>query len=138
MVRIKGEQRYGKRKNGYSLQDVGASVKAYVEASRRASLSRGVLDSEAEKLYHCFRDYVKSMNCEQVQKSFSDFLAEFYSEVLGLDDKESRGIRSSLTRRFKKMIKKYNAGDSGNQRKLDEFLVSFSCTPVQSQSLKEE
>ena len=122
MVRIKGGKRCGKRNNGSSsLYDVRASVKAYVKARRRASLSRSVLDAEAEKLYHCFRDYVKSRKCEQAH-SFSDVLAGFYSEVLGLDDKESRRTRSSLTTRFKSMMRKYNIGDSGNQRKLDEFL----------------
>jgi len=32
-----------------------------------------------------------------------------------------------LTRRFKRIIRKYNASDSGNQRKLDELLLESSC-----------
>lgn len=92
----------------------------YVEARRRSNLSREVLDSEAKKLFSYFREYVQSKKGEQVQ-SFSEFLNGFYSEVLGLDGIDSRRIRSSLTRRFKKMLLRYNAGISENQRKLDEF-----------------
>jgi len=76
----------------------------YVEARRRSSLSREVLDSEAKKLFSYFLEYVQSRKGEQVQ-SFADLLEEFYSEVLGLDGIERRGIRSSLTRRFKKMLR---------------------------------
>jgi len=90
-----------------------------MEARRRSSLSREVLDSEAKKLFFYFREYVQSKKDEQVQ-SFTDVLAEFYSDV-GLDGNDSRGIKSSLTRRFKKMLRRYNAGSSENQRKLDEF-----------------
>jgi len=35
--------------------------------------------------------------------------------------------QKSLTRRFKRIIGKYNASDSGNQRKLDELLLESSC-----------
>jgi len=113
-------EKHTERKNAYPFSsDVKTSVKAYVEARLRSGLSREVLDSEAKRLFSYFREYAQSKKGEQVQ-SFTGVLAEFYSEV-GLDGIDSKGIRSSLTRRFKKMIRRYNAGNSENQRKLDEF-----------------
>ena len=94
-----------------------------MDARYKSRVSSEVLDFEAERLYFHFRDYVKSRKGEQAQ-SLSEVLAEFYSE-LGFDGVDSRGVRSSLTRRFKKLIRKYSASDSENQKKLDEFI--FIC-----------
>jgi len=49
-------------------------------------------------------DYVKSRKGEEVQ-SFSEVLAEFYSEVLELDGGD-RAVKTSLTKRFKKLMRK--------------------------------
>ena len=102
------------------MEELKSCLRRYVEAKRKSSLSRDVSDSEAEKLFSYFQEYVRSRRDEEVQ-SFADVLDGFYS-VLGLgSDIENRNIRSSLTKRFKRLVRKYNASDSGSQRKLDEF-----------------
>jgi len=78
------------------------------------------LDSETERLYSCFRDYVKSRRGEQIQ-NVSEILAEFYSEVLGLNG-DDRAVKSSLTRRFKRLMRKYNSSDPRYQKTLDDFI----------------
>ena len=90
----------------------------YMEARRAVHLSSEGLDSEAEKIYSCFWDYVKSRKEEK--QSLTEILNDFYSEALGLKEKD-RAIKSSLTRRFKKLAKKYNAGDPKYQKTLDNF-----------------
>ena len=79
------------------------------------------MGSEVEKLYPYFREYVKSRKDEGVQ-SFSEVLAEFYSEVLELND-EDKAVKSSITRRFKKLVKKHNVSDPRYQKTLDNFIA---------------
>lgn len=96
------------------------SLKAYVEARRRSRLNSEALDSEVERLYSCFRDYANSRKGEGVQ-SFSGVLAEFYSEALELDGADS-AVKRSLTRRFKKLMRKHDFSDPKYQRRLDEYI----------------
>lgn len=116
---ITGEEYSKDRHPPFPLKELKNSLHRYIEARSRSRLSSEILDSETEKLYSCFRDYVKSRKSEEVQ-GFSEVLAEFYSEVLGLNC-ENKDIKSSLTKRFKKLVRKYNVNDPQYQRTLDDF-----------------
>jgi hypothetical protein len=93
-----------------------------VKASHKSSISREILDSEAKKLYKCLVVYAKSYRDEGIT-DFSIILDSFYSDVLDLDPKlSSRGIKSSLTRRFKRLMRKNRVDDPKCQKTLDDFI----------------
>lgn len=79
------------------------------------------MDSEAEKIYFCFRDHVLTVNDGQPYK-FSEVLADFYTDTLNLKERD-RAVKSSLTRRFRKISRKYNVSDPKYQKTLDDSLT---------------
>lgn len=94
------------------------SLRKYIEARRGLRLNSEVMDSEAERIYSCFRDYVISVNDGRAHK-FSEVLADFYSDMLFLEDRD-RTVKSSLTRRFRKLSRKYNVSNPKYQKTLDD------------------
>ena len=101
--------------------DVELSLKRYSVARQKASLYSKTLQNESEKLFSHFVRYIKENNGEP--RGFSETVQAFYYDVLNMDcDFHDRTIRSSLTRRFRKLMKKYARDDSTEQAKLDGFM----------------
>jgi hypothetical protein len=80
-----------------------------------------VLDSEVERAHSCIRNYVRSRRGEK-EESFSNILAEFYSEALELNE-EDRVIKSSLARCFKKLMRKHNVSEPRHQKIMGDFVL---------------
>ena len=79
------KEKYEERPFSFSNSQLRDSLGRYIQARNDLRLNSEIMDSEAKKIYFCFRDYVKSTNDGRAHK-FSELLAGFYSEVLFLDE----------------------------------------------------
>ncbi len=78
------------------------------------------MDSEAANIYSGFRDYVKTAN-HGIADKLSDILADFFSFTLNLKERD-KAVKSSLTRRFRKLSRKYNVNNPEYPRTLDDLV----------------
>lgn len=102
--------------------NIQTSLKSYSIAQQKVSLYYKILQNESERLFSYFVGYVKENNGEP--RSFSETIRAFYYDVLNMDyDFHDRTIRSSLTKRFRKLLKRHTRDNSRNQVKLDDFLL---------------
>ncbi len=99
------------------------SIKRYADAMVKVGYYHKRLFDEAEKMFPYFVKYAKAEQQEK-QNSLPSIIDNFYFEVLGLScDSQDKSVRTSLTRRFKKLLKKHVIDDPKYQIKLDEFLL---------------
>ena len=101
--------------------DAQLSLKRYSISRQKVNLDLETLQNESEKLFFHFIRYAKENDGES--RGFSETVQGFYYDVLNLNcDFRDRTIRSSLTKRFKKLMKKYVRDNSTEQAKLDGFI----------------
>lgn len=101
--------------------NIQLSLKRYSISRQKANLYLETLQNESKKLFSHFIKYVKENNGEP--HGFSETVQAFYYDVLNMNcDFHDRTIRSSLTKRFRKLMKKYAEDDSTEQIKLDGFI----------------
>jgi hypothetical protein len=104
------------------LKEINESLKRYVDAKLKVETYRKRLYEEAEAMFPHFVKYVKAEQQES-QVSLPSIIDNFYYEVLGLShDSQDKSVRASLTRRFKKLMRKYVSDDPRYQIKLDKFM----------------
>lgn len=112
----------------FPIDELQDSVKRYVDAKMKTESYSKQLHEEAEKMFPYFVRYAKAEQ-QQNQTSLPSIIDNFYSDVLGLPcNAQDRFVRSSLTREFKKLLKKHVADDPRYQVKLDEFLKNSLVT----------
>lgn len=106
----------------FPIKELRESLKLYSEAKTKAGLYQQRLCDEAEKLFSHFIRYAKENAGEP--RGFSNTVEAFYYDVLNMTcDFHDRTIRSSLTKRFKKLMKKSIGNNSDDQVKLDDFML---------------
>ena len=99
------------------------SLKNYADAKMKADLYLKRLSGETEVLFSHFIKYAREENTIQ-PRSFSELIENFYYEVLNMEcNGKDKVIRASLTRRFKKLMKKHVINDPKYQISLDEYLI---------------
>jgi len=104
------------------IEELHESIKRYTEAKLKADSYQKRLYNEAENLFSYFIKYAKNEYNEK--PSLSEIMDNFYFDILGMScDSQDKSIRASLTRRFKKQMKKHIVDDPKYQVKLDEFLL---------------
>jgi len=114
---------YITEKNQDTPRSAYESLKNYSDAKVKADLYLKRLSGEAEVLFSHFIKYAKKENTIQPRR-FSELIENFYYEVLNMEcNGKDKVIRASLTRRFKKLMKKHIADDPKYQVKLDEFFL---------------
>lgn len=112
---------YVTEKNQETPSSAHESLKNYADAKMKADLYLKRLSDETEVLFSHFIKYVRKENILQ-PRSFSELTENFYCEILSMEcNGENRVIRASLTKRFKKLMKKHIISDPKHQIKLDEF-----------------
>lgn len=86
-------------------------------------MNLGILEAEAEGIYKHFAAYAKACREDGII-SFSTILENFYSDVLDLDSNVgSSVVKISLTRRFRKIARKYTVSDPEKQRTIDDYIT---------------
>lgn len=106
----------------FSIENIQLSLKRYLDAKQKAGFYQKALQDESENLFSHFVKYAKEHDEEPC--GFSEKIDGFYYEILNMScDIHDRAIRTSLTRRFKKLMKRYVKDNSRNQVKLDEFML---------------
>lgn len=109
--------------NKFPSRELHESVKRYADAILKAESYHKRLYEEAEKLFPYFVKYAKAERQEK-QTNLPSIIDTFYSEVLGMScDCQDKSVRASLTRRFKKLMRKYVSDDPRYQVKLDKFMM---------------
>jgi hypothetical protein len=99
------------------------SLKNYTDAKMKADLYLKRLSDETEVLFSHFIKYAREENTIQ-PRGFSELVENFYYEILNMEcNGKDKVIRASLTRRFKKLMKKRIIQDSRHQISLDEYLI---------------
>jgi len=107
----------------FPIEELQESVKRYVDAKMKAESYYKRLHEEAEKMFPYFVKYARAEQ-QQKQTSLPSIIDNFYFEVLGLScNAQDKSVRVSLTRRFKKLLKKHVVDDPKYQAKLDGFLT---------------
>jgi hypothetical protein len=107
---------------GFPTRELHESVKRYSDAMLKAESYHRRLYDEAENLFPYFVKYAKAEQKEK-QTNLPSIIDNFYYEVLGLScDSSDKSIRSSLTRRFKKLMRKHVSDDPRYQIRLDKFI----------------
>jgi hypothetical protein len=107
----------------FPIKELQESIKRYTEIKLKTDLCQKTLHDEAENLFLYFVKYAKNEHNGK-PNSFSALTDNFYLDVLGMScDSQDKAVRASLTRRFKKLMKKHIIDDSKYQVKLDEFLL---------------
>ncbi len=102
--------------------DVQLSLKRYSVARQKANLYRKAIQNESEGLFSHFMRYAKEYSGELC--GFSETVQAFYHDVLNLNcDFHDRTIRSSLTKRFRKLMKRHIRDNSTDQVNLDDYLL---------------
>ena len=97
------------------------SLKCYSIARQKLNVYLETLQNESEKLFSNFIRYTKENN-EEI-RGFSETVQAYYYDVLHMNcDFHDRNTRSSLTQRFKKLMKRYVRDTSNNQARLDDFM----------------
>jgi len=106
-----------------TLSSAHESLKNYADAKTKVDLYLKRLSDETNVLFSHFIKYARKENTAQ-SHSFSELLENFYCEILNMEcDGEDKVIRASLTKRFKKLMKKRIVSDSKHQNRLDDYLV---------------
>lgn len=106
----------------FPIKELHESLKRYSDAKTKAGLYQQRLCDEAEKLFSHFIRYAQENNEEP--RGFSSTVEAFYYDVLNMDcDFHDRTIRSSLTKRFRKLMKRHIKDNSTDQVKLDDFML---------------
>lgn len=114
---------YVTEKNQETLSSAHESLKNYADAKTKADLYLKRLSDETEVLFSHFIKYARKENTIQPH-NFSELVENFYCEILNMEcNGEDRVIRASLTKRFKKLMKKHIVSDPKHQIRLDEYLV---------------
>jgi len=109
--------------NSLPSKELHESIKRYADAKLKADSYQKKIYDEAENLFLYFVKYAKAEQQEK-QNRLPSIIDNFYFEVLGLScDSQDKSVRTSLTRRFKKLLKKHVIDDPKYQIKLDEFLL---------------
>lgn len=104
------------------MKELNESLKRYVDAKFKGETYRKRQCEEAETMFPYFVKYAKAEQQEN-QTSLPSIMDNFYCEVLGLScDSQDKSVRASLTRRFKKLMRKYVSDDPKYQIKLDKFM----------------
>jgi hypothetical protein len=107
---------------GFPIRELKESIKRYTDAKSKADAYQKRLYEEAENLFLYFVKYAKTEHTEK-PTSFPTIIDNFYLDILGMPcDSQDKSIRASLTRRFKKMMKKHIIDDPKYQAKLDTFM----------------
>lgn len=107
----------------FPIKELHESLKRYSDAKTKVGLYQERLWNEAENLFSYFVKYARKEQNEDTY-SFSRILGNFYSDILNMDcDSKDKGVRASLTKRFKKLLKRHNTEGSRYQIKLDEFML---------------
>ena len=105
------------------LSGAHKSLENYSDAKIKADLYLKRLSDETEVLFSHFIKYARAENATQ-PRNFSEMVEGFYYEILNMEcNGEDKVIRASLTKRFRKLMKKHIISDSRHQIKLDEYLV---------------
>lgn len=105
-----------------ATKELNESIKRYADAVVKVGLYHKRLFDEAEKMFPYFVKYAKAEQHQQAR--LSSMMDNFYHEVLGMTcDARDKSVRMSLTRRFKKLLKKHVVDDPKYQVKLDGFLT---------------
>ena len=108
--------------NEFPSRELHESVKRYADAILKAESYHKRLYDEAAKMFPYFVKYAKAEQQEN-QVNLTSIMDNFYCEVLGLScDSQDKSVRASLTRRFKKLMRKYGSDDPKYQIKLDKFM----------------
>ena len=108
--------------NGFPLKELRESIKRYTDAKIKAESYYKRLYEEAETIFPHFVRYAKAEQQDK-QKDLPSIMDDFYFEVLGLScDSQDKFVRSSLTRKFKRLLKKQVVDDPRYQKKLDGYL----------------
>jgi len=111
------------KKQEASLRGAHESLKNYYDIKMKADLYLKRLSDETEVLFSYFVKYAREENATQ-PRSFSELVENFYYEILSMEcNCEDKVIRASLTRKFRKLMKKHIINDSKHQIRLDEYLV---------------
>jgi hypothetical protein len=99
------------------------SLRNYADAKVKADLYLKRLSDETEVLFSHFIKYAKEENNAQ-PRGFSELVDSFYYEILNMEcNGKDKVIRASLTRRFRKLMKKHIVNDPRHQIRLDEYLI---------------
>jgi len=107
----------------FPIKELHESVKRYTDAKMKTESYHKRLYEEADNMFPYFVKYAKAEQQEK-QTNLPSIIDNFYSEVLGLScDSQDKTVRASLTRRFKKLLKKHVVDDPKYQAKLDGFLT---------------
>ena len=107
--------------SGIPSQELRESVQRYVSTRRQVIRSLEALDQEADFLFSNLRSYVRTKREEGVT-DFRSILESYYSEVLDIERYGDRSVKSSLTRRFKGLVRKHSPSDPKYQKQLDTFV----------------
>lgn len=108
--------------NGFPLQELHESIKRYTDAKMKAESYNKKLYEEAEVMFPYLVKYAKAEQQEK-QEGLPLIIDNFYFEILGLPcDSQDSFVRSSLTRKFKRLLKKHIIDDARYQKKLDGYL----------------
>ena len=114
---------YVTEKNRETRPSAHESLRNYTDAKMKADLYLKRLSDETEVLFSHFVKYAREENTAQ-SRSFSELIENFYYEILNMEcNGEDKVIRASLTKRFKKLMKKHIVSDSKHQIRLDEYLI---------------
>jgi hypothetical protein len=106
-----------------TLSSAHESLKNYADAKTKVDLYLKRLSDETNVLFSHFIKYARRENIAQ-SRSFSELIENFYCEILNMEcDGEDKVIRASLTKRFRKLMKKRIVSDSKHQNRLDDYLV---------------
>ena len=109
--------------DNFPIEELHESIKRYTEIKLKNDLYQKRLRDEAENLFLYFVKYAKNGQNEK-PNSFTELFDNFYLDILGMScDSQDKAVRASLTRRFKKLMKKRIVDDPKYQVKLDEFLL---------------
>jgi hypothetical protein len=100
-----------------------ASLEKYADARMKADMYLERLSNETEVLFSHFIKYAREENTIQPRR-FSELAENFYCEILNMEcNGKDRVIRASLTKRFKRLMKKHVINDPRHQISLDEYLI---------------
>jgi hypothetical protein len=114
---------YVTEENQEALSSAHDSLKNYTDAKIKSDLYLKRLSDETEVLFSHFIKYARKENTTQPH-SFSELVENFYYEILNMEcNGKDKVIRASLTKRFKKLMKKHIIDDPKHQIRLDDFMV---------------
>jgi hypothetical protein len=99
------------------------ALKNYYDLKMKADLYFKRLSDETEVLFSHFVKYAREENAKR-SRNFSELVESFYYEILNMECNENdKVVRASLTKKFKRLMKKHITNDSKNQIKLDDYLA---------------